>query len=151
MIDPSLNNSIYLRRLLLAHLQHYRNIWLRIFSNYQSEGEGLFNPKKSERGEKRPSRPAMQFSADQKKYISHYNSIHIQIERNLPTWASAPDETSTLSAWEKARPVILLEWPLSLLLTCNKEIWLFILLIRRFVHKTTRVLISRKLHCKSCP
>lgn len=37
------------------------------------------------------------------------------------TWESAPDETSTFNTWEKARPVILLEWPFSLLFTCIKK------------------------------
>jgi len=40
----------------------------------------------------------------------------------IVTWESAPDETRTFREFEKARPVILFEWPLSLLFTCKKEL-----------------------------
>lgn len=39
----------------------------------------------------------------------------------IPTWASAPEETSIFMALEKARPVTIPEWPLSLLLTCMNQ------------------------------
>lgn len=42
--------------------------------------------------------------------------------KEKPTWASSPEETSKSMAVEKASPVTLPEWPLSLLLTCvNKK------------------------------
>ena len=40
--------------------------------------------------------------------------------KNLLTWASAPDETSTFNKCENAKPVILFKWPFNLLLTCTK-------------------------------
>lgn len=48
---------------------------------------------------------------------NHKSNATISMKKNIPTCASAPDETSTFSTWEKARPVILLECPFSLLLT----------------------------------
>lgn len=44
--------------------------------------------------------------------------IRIKILPEVITWESAPEDTSTLRALEKARPVILFWWPLSLVLTC---------------------------------
>jgi len=39
--------------------------------------------------------------------------------QNTSTWASAPDDTSTLRALENAKPVILFWCPFNLLLTCQ--------------------------------
>jgi hypothetical protein len=39
--------------------------------------------------------------------------------RNTSTWASAPDDTSTLRALENAKPVILFSCPLNMPLTCQ--------------------------------
>lgn len=47
------------------------------------------------------------------------------------TWESAPEDTSTFSEWEKARPVILFWWPFNFVLTCETEHF-----------KSSRVLLS---------
>lgn len=54
------------------------------------------------------------------------------------TCESAPEDTSTLRTWEKARPVILFWWPLSLVLTCQNGAYAIWILLPAYQRKESQ-------------